>query len=62
MLLLLPAATAIFVVMIVPLGFAIYASLFDYSLGQEDSMRFVFLDNYVNFLGIRWPFDRSSTR
>jgi multiple sugar transport system permease protein len=48
-LLLLPAALAIFVVMIVPLGFAIYASLFDYSLGQEDAMRFVFLDNYVKF-------------
>ncbi len=48
-LLLLPAATAIFVVMILPLGFALYASLYDYSLGQEDNMRFVFLDNYVRF-------------
>lgn len=48
-LLLLPAATAIFVVMIVPLGFALYASFFDYSLGQEGNMTFVFLDNYVRF-------------
>jgi ABC-type sugar transport system permease subunit len=48
-LLLLPAATAIFVVMIVPLGFSLYASFFDYSLGQEASMKFVFLDNYSRF-------------
>jgi multiple sugar transport system permease protein len=48
-LLLLPAATAIFAVMIVPLGFALYASLFDYSLGQEGRMTFVLLDNYVHF-------------
>jgi multiple sugar transport system permease protein len=48
-LLLLPAATAIFVVMIVPLGFSLYASFFDYSLGQEANMKFVFLDNYVRF-------------
>lgn len=48
-LLLLPAATAIFVVMIVPLGFALYASFFDYSLGREGNMAFVFLDNYLRF-------------
>jgi multiple sugar transport system permease protein len=48
-LLLLPAATAIFVVMILPLGFALYASFFDYSLGQERNMTFVFLDNYLRF-------------
>jgi multiple sugar transport system permease protein len=48
-LLLLPAATAIFVVMIIPLGFSLYASFFDYSLGQEANMKFVFLDNYVRF-------------
>ncbi|MFB2596178.1 carbohydrate ABC transporter permease [Herbiconiux sp. P17] len=47
--LLLPAAVTIFTVMIVPLGFAIYASFFDYSLGQEDNMAFVFLDNYARF-------------
>lgn len=48
-LLLLPAALTVFVVMIIPLGFALYASLFDYSLGQENRMRFVFLDNYLRF-------------
>jgi ABC-type sugar transport system permease subunit len=48
-LLLLPAALTVFVVMIVPLGFALYASVFDYSLGQEDRMRFVLLDNYLRF-------------
>jgi len=48
-LLLLPAATAIFVVMILPLGFALYASFFDYSLGQEGNMTFIFLDNYKRF-------------
>ncbi|HEY4168340.1 MAG TPA: sugar ABC transporter permease [Reyranella sp.] len=49
LLLLLPAAATIFLVMIVPLGFALYASLFDYRLGQEDRMAFVFLGNYVKF-------------
>jgi ABC-type sugar transport system permease subunit len=48
-LLLLPAALTVFVVMIVPLGFALYASLSDYALGQENRMRFVFLDNYLRF-------------
>jgi ABC-type sugar transport system permease subunit len=49
LLLLLPAAATIFLVMIVPLGFALYASLFDYRLGQEDRMAFVFLGNYAKF-------------
>ncbi|HTV71463.1 MAG TPA: sugar ABC transporter permease [Rhizobiaceae bacterium] len=35
--------------MILPLGYALYASFFDYSLGQEANMRFVFLDNYIHF-------------
>ncbi|HTL40498.1 MAG TPA: sugar ABC transporter permease [Pseudolysinimonas sp.] len=48
-LLILPAAIAIFIVMIVPLGFALGASTFQYSLGQEDKAVFVFLDNYVAF-------------
>jgi multiple sugar transport system permease protein len=48
-LLILPAAVAIFIVMIVPLGFALGASTFQYSLGQEDKAVFVFLDNYVKF-------------
>jgi multiple sugar transport system permease protein len=48
-LLVLPAALAIFVVMIVPLGFAIVASMFQYSLGREDEAVFVLFDNYVAF-------------
>lgn len=47
--LILPAALTICIVMIVPLGFALIASTFDYSLGQEDKAAFVFLDNYVMF-------------
>lgn len=47
--LILPAAAAIFIVMIVPLGFALGASMFSYSLGQEDRAVFVFLDNYAKF-------------
>ncbi|KQV26347.1 MULTISPECIES: carbohydrate ABC transporter permease [unclassified Microcella] len=47
--LVLPAAAAIFIVMIVPLGFALIASTFEYSLGQEESAVFVFLDNYAKF-------------
>ncbi|WP_210316359.1 carbohydrate ABC transporter permease [Devosia oryzisoli] len=48
-LLLIPAAAVVVTVMILPLGFALFASLFQYSLGQEDRMVFVFLDNYVRF-------------
>lgn len=47
--LILPAALAIFIVMILPLGFALIASMFDYSLGREGDAVFVFLDNYVRF-------------
>lgn len=49
LLLLAPAVATVFLVMIVPLGFALYASLFDYKLGQEDRMVFVFLGNYAKF-------------
>ena len=48
-LLLLPAALAVLVVMIIPLGFAFVASFYDYSLGQQNGMVFVFLGNYVRF-------------
>ncbi len=48
-LLLLPAVLTVFLVMILPLGFALYASLFNYHLGQESRMAFVFLGNYVGF-------------
>jgi ABC-type sugar transport system permease subunit len=47
--LLLPAGITIMLVMIIPLGFAFYTSFFNYSLGQEGNMAFVFLDNYVKF-------------
>lgn len=47
--LLVPAAALVTAVMIVPLGFAIFASFFQYSLGQEDRMVFVFFDNYIRF-------------
>ncbi|MDB5561081.1 MAG: putative ABC-transport protein inner rane component, partial [Hyphomicrobiales bacterium] len=48
-LLLVPAAAMVVTVMIIPLGFALFASLFRYSLGQEDKMVFVFLGNYAKF-------------
>ncbi|HEX4296783.1 MAG TPA: sugar ABC transporter permease [Devosia sp.] len=48
-LLLAPAAATVFLVMIVPLGFALWASFYDYKLGQESRMAFVFLGNYVKF-------------
>jgi len=47
--LILPATVAIFVVMIVPLVYAIIASTFHYSLGQEDKAVFVFFENYGKF-------------
>ncbi len=47
--LILPASLAIFVVMIVPLVFALVASTFQYSLGQEDAAVFLFFDNYIKF-------------
>lgn len=47
--LILPAAAAIVIVMIIPLIYAIGASLFEYSLGQEDKASFVFFDNYGKF-------------
>lgn len=49
LLLLVPAVAMVVTVMIIPLGFALVASLFQYSLGQEDKMVFVFLDNYIRF-------------
>src|SRR5882757_4792572 len=48
-LLLVPSAAMVIAVMIIPLGFAVFASFFQYSLGQEDKMVFVFLANYVKF-------------
>lgn len=45
--LILPAAVAITLVMILPLVFAIVASFFQYSLGQDPV--FIFLGNYIQF-------------
>jgi multiple sugar transport system permease protein len=47
--LILPAAAVVFVAMIVPLGYALIMSMFDYKMGQESSGTFVFLDNYIRF-------------
>jgi ABC-type sugar transport system permease subunit len=48
--LIFPAAAVVFVAMIVPLGYALVMSLFDYKLGSETSASFIFLKNYVRFL------------
>jgi multiple sugar transport system permease protein len=48
--LIFPAAAIVFVAMIVPLGYALVMSLFDYKLGSETSASFIFLKNYVRFL------------
>jgi ABC-type sugar transport system permease subunit len=48
--LVIPAAAVVFVAMIVPLGYALIMSLFDYKLGSETSASFIFLENYVRFL------------
>lgn len=49
-LLIVPAGAVVFVAMIVPLGYALVMSLFDYKLGSETSASFIFLRNYVRFL------------
>lgn len=48
-LLLIPAGVAVFCVMVLPLGFALFTSFFQYSLGLEDQMKFIFLENYIAF-------------
>jgi ABC-type sugar transport system permease subunit len=47
--LILPAALTILIVMIVPIGYAVWASTLDYSIGQESNVTFIFLDNYIRF-------------
>jgi ABC-type sugar transport system permease subunit len=47
--LIVPAAATITAVMIIPLIFAVFASLYDYKLGRAASMPFVFLRNYTRF-------------
>ncbi len=48
-LLIAPAGLIVFIAMIVPLGYALVMSLFDYKVGAESQARFVFLANYIQF-------------
>ena len=50
MFLILPAATVVIFAMLIPLGYGLVMSLFDYKIGSETSATFVFLKNYVRFL------------
>jgi ABC-type sugar transport system permease subunit len=50
MFLILPAVAVVFLAMIVPLGYGLVMSLFDYKLGSERSATFIFFKNYVRFL------------
>lgn len=47
--LVLPAAAVVFLAMIVPLGYAIVMSFFDFKLGQESSAAFVGFRYYAEF-------------
>ena len=48
-LLIAPAGLIVFIAMIVPLGYALVMSLFDYKVGAESQARFIFLGNYIQF-------------
>lgn len=48
-LLVLPAAVTVFVAMILPIGYAVVMSMFQYKMGGESNAVFVFLDNYIRF-------------
>jgi ABC-type sugar transport system permease subunit len=48
--LILPAVTVVTFAMLIPLGYGLVMSLFDYKLGAETSASFIFLKNYVRFL------------
>jgi multiple sugar transport system permease protein len=48
--LILPAAAVVFFAMLIPLGYGLVMSLYDYKLGSEASATFIFLKNYVHFL------------
>jgi multiple sugar transport system permease protein len=50
MFLILPSATVVIFAMLIPLGYGLVMSLFDYKIGSETSATFVFLKNYVRFL------------
>jgi multiple sugar transport system permease protein len=48
--LILPSVTVVIFAMLIPLGYGLVMSLFDYKIGSETSATFVFLKNYVQFL------------
>ena len=48
--LILPAVVVVFFAMLIPLGYGLVMSLFDYKLGSEANATFIFLKNYVRFL------------
>lgn len=48
--LILPSAAVVIFAMLIPLGYGLVMSLFDYKIGSETSATFVFLKNYVRFL------------
>jgi multiple sugar transport system permease protein len=48
--LILPAVTVVIFAMLIPLGYGLVMSLFDYKLGSETTASFVFFKNYVRFL------------
>jgi len=50
MFLILPSAAVVIFAMLIPLGYGLVMSLFDYKIGSETSATFVFLKNYVRFL------------
>src|SRR5580692_8999203 len=50
MFLILPSATVVIFAMLIPLGYGLVMSLFDYKIGSETSASFVFFKNYVRFL------------
>ena len=50
MFLILPSVTVVIFAMLIPLGYGLMMSLFDYKIGSETSATFVFLKNYVRFL------------
>jgi multiple sugar transport system permease protein len=50
MFLILPSVTVVIFAMLIPLGYGLVMSLFDYKIGSETSAAFVFLKNYVRFL------------
>ena len=50
MFLILPSVTVVIFAMLIPLGYGLVMSLFDYKIASETSATFVFLKNYIRFL------------